>query len=229
MAGLSDPIPLVIGGLFGMGGYIVAPALNALLAFGSPDAPSYLTDTVALTVGLSAIAVRLMFGTTGLFGSLSPEAREQGRFRPGGTQVWVIHQQGFVQATVLGVGAGLLSGYGLTAVAGVNQDLVASVTPLMFGVSAVSLILLQFGLPGPVTHHMTLPGAVAAAGVIVAGGPGGLALLAGVAAGIAGALLEEFYSRLFLIHGDTHVDPPAFAIATMATVVILIRIFTGTV
>jgi len=47
-------------------------------------------------------------------------------------------------------------------------------------------------------------------------------MIAGAVAGIAGALLGEFFSRLFLIHGDTHVDPPANAIWVMATVIVVI-------
>ncbi len=52
-------------------------------------------------------------------------------------------------------------------------------------------------------------------------------MIAGAVAGIAGALLGEIFSRLFLIHGDTHVDPPAFAIFTMTTIVVLARLATG--
>ncbi len=61
--------------------------------------------------------------------------------------------------------------------------------------------------------------------VLLAFGGGPLAaLIAGAVAGIAGALLGEFFSRLFLIHGDTHIDPPAAAIATMATIIVIIAL-----
>ncbi|MGH3089646.1 MAG: hypothetical protein ACRDSJ_20360, partial [Rubrobacteraceae bacterium] len=46
--------------------------------------------------------------------------------------------------------------------------------------------------------------------------------LLGGAAGIGGAFLGELFSRLFLIHGDTHVDPPAHAIWVMTTIVIVV-------
>lgn len=74
---------------------------------------------------------------------------------------------------------------------------------------------------------MTLPGGLSALAVFVAGGPGALALLAGALGAVGGALFGELYSRLFNIHGDTHVDPPTFAIFTMTTIVILIRVATG--
>ena len=106
---------------------------------------------------------------------------------------------------------------------------VAAATTLTFGISAVSLLLLQFGLNGPVTHHMTLPAAVAAAAVVGAGGPAIGALLAAVAAGVLGAVLGEVTSRLFLIHGDTHVDPPAFAIFMVTSVVVAVQLATGAV
>lgn len=220
MTGVGDPMPLIVGGLFGMGGYLVQLFLASLLVSGT----TALTDSVALTVAISAIVVRVMFGKTGPFGNPTTEANERGRFSPGGQQAWVIHQQGWLQASVLGVGAGLLSAWVITSV---PASQVAAVTFLTFGISAVSLILLQFGLNGPVTHHMTLPGAVAAAAVVGAGGPGILALLAAVAAGVLGAVIGEVVSRLFLIHGDTHVDPPAFAIFIVTSVVVVTQLVSG--
>lgn len=41
------------------------------------------------------------------------------------------------------------------------------------------------------------------------------------------ALLGELFSRLFLIHGDTHIDPPANAIWVMATVVFVFSLLFG--
>jgi hypothetical protein len=55
----------------------------------------------------------------------------------------------------------------------------------------------------------------------VAGGPQIIAILVGTVAGILGALLGELFSRLFLIHGDTHLDPPANAIIVMSVVIVL--------
>lgn len=229
LAGTKDPMVLVVGGLFGMGGYLVNAGLASVLALAGVNGgdPIPLTDTVALTVGISAIAARLMFSSTGLFGIMEDEDRERGRLVPGGAHVWVEHQQNLLQSTMIGLGAGLLSGYVVATFTEASADFAAGAGILMFGVSAVSLILLQFGLPGPVTHHMSLPAAVAAAGALSLGLGGGAALVAGAVGGVLGALLGEFYSRLFLIHGDTHVDPPAFAIFTMATVVVVIRLLGG--
>ena len=224
----SGPMVLLVGGLFGAGGALVQVGLAAILAtVGSGGTPVPLTDTVALTVGISGIAARLMFGRSGLFGSLEDDSRERGRLRAGGAQVWVAHQQSILQTIMLGIGAGGLSAWAVTFFTAAGDQYATAAGILMFGVSAVSLLMLQFGLPGPVTHHMSLPAAVTAAGVLSLGVGGNVALIVGALGGVAGALLGELYARLFLIHGDTHVDPPALAIATMATVVVIVRVIGG--
>ncbi len=68
---------------------------------------------------------------------------------------------------------------------------------------------------------MTLPASVAAVAVVSVGGSEVVAILIGAVAGILGALLSEFFSRLFLIHGDTHIDPPTNTIFVMATLVVV--------
>jgi hypothetical protein len=41
----------------------------------------------------------------------------------------------------------------------------------------------------------------------------GAGFLGGLACGILGGLIGEAASRVLLIHGDTHIDPPAVGIA----------------
>lgn len=221
LAGVNDPITLIVGGLFGLGGYLFQQLLVAIGVAG-------FTDSIAITVVVSALVARLAFGRTGLFGDLNEEVLQRGRFVPAGERVWVDYQQGWLQVTILGVGAGLLSAWIVTAFAEANPDYIAAATVLGFGISAASLILLQIGFSCPVTHHMTLPAGVAAAAVMTAGGAPILALILGALAGIGGALLGEISSRLFLIHGDTHIDPPANAIWIMTTIVILVGLVLGT-
>lgn len=218
LAGVNDPVTLIVGGLFGLGGYVFQQLLVGIGVAGY-------TDSIAFTVVVSAIVARLAFGRTGIFGSLDSEARQRGRFEPAGDRVWVDYQQGFLQAAVLGLGSGLLSAWIVTAFVGTNPDYAAAAGVLGFGISATSLILLQTGFSVPVTHHMTLPAAVACGAVLAAGGSPLLALLLGAAAGIGGALVGETFSRLFLIHGDTHIDPPAGAIFIMTSIVIIVGLF----
>ena len=221
LAGLGDPLPLLVGGLFGAGGYALQVLLmNLLPPFQTAFYPTYI-DVIAVVVTISAIVARLAFGRTGLFGNLDAEARERGRFKTSEGRVWLAYQEGFLQAILVGLGSGLLAAWVATQVAAFDPALLPFGVLLGYGVSAAALIFLQFGFPVPVTHHMTLPASVAAVGVLVAGGPQVVAILVGAVAGILGALLGELFSRLLLIHGDTHLDPPANAIIVMSVVIVL--------
>ena len=221
LAGLGDPLPLLVGGLFGAGGYALQVLLmNLLPPFQTAFYPTYI-DVIAVVVTVSAIITRLAFGRTGLFGSLDAEARERGRFSTGEGRVWLAYQEGFLQASVVGLGTGILAAWVATQLVAFDPALLPFGVLLGYGISATALIFLQFGFQVPVTHHMTLPASVAAVGVLVAGGPQVVAILVGAVAGILGALLGELFSRLFLIHGDTHLDPPANAIIVMSVVIVL--------
>jgi membrane associated rhomboid family serine protease len=75
----------------------------------------------------------------------------------------------------------------------------------------------------PVTHHITLIGAVGA--VVFSSVAGGVVAL--IAAGVFGAisgLLGEVTQRLFYSHSGTHVDPPAMAIAIVMFFVAVLSI-----
>ena len=158
ITGVNDYMALVVGGLFGVGGLIVNQLLALVTPFGeSGFFYSNYTDTVATTVFLSGITARLMFGRTGIFGSLSPQQRERGRFAaPEGENVWLDYQQGFMQSVTLGLGTGLFSAWIVVAFTNANSNAIAAAAVLGWGISAFSLILLQIGFSCPVTHHMTL-------------------------------------------------------------------------
>ncbi|MDF2875392.1 MAG: hypothetical protein K0R22_2075 [Sporomusa sp.] len=137
LAKFNDGYILLVGGIFGAAGLVVQKLLAGM---GTP------TDTVALTVALSGIIARLVFGNGKLFGGYAmPDGR---------TVVFLI---------VLGLGVGLISGY---------ASLVTKNAVIGFGVAATTLIFLQFMGVGPVTHHLALPAALAAlaTGSIWAGG-----------------------------------------------------------
>lgn len=80
-----------------------------------------------------------------------------------------------------------------------------------WAISAASLAFLAFGLSCPVTHHMTIVGAYAA---VTTG-----SILVGAVFGVIAGLIGKASSRLFLVHGDSHIDPPANAIWIGATIV----------
>lgn len=206
LAGIGDPMVLLVGGLFGALGYVVQRFLAGL--FGAA------LDTGGLTVVLSAVVARLAFGNSGPFGKLTPDAAKRGRLTPGGDQVWVPWQQEWLQLTVLGIGVGLLSAWIALAVAAADPKLAGVGTVIGFGISAASLLFLQVGFKAPVTHHISLVAAVAA----TASG----SLLVGGLFGLVSAMVGEYSSRLMLIHGDTHIDPPANAIWIMTLLITLL-------
>jgi hypothetical protein len=204
LTGLANPMVLLVGGVFGALGYVILTLLNPFLA-------DY-TDAIALTVAISAVIARLAFGSSGLLGSMeAQDVRDRGRLVPGGDQVWIPYQQSWLMTSVIGLGAGAISTFMFLGIYEINPDLAIPGAVLGFGISAASLIFLQFGTTVPVTHHMSLVAAYAALVAVPIIGPTG-ALFVGLVGGVVGALLGELFSRLFLIHGDTHVDPPANAI-----------------
>ena len=191
LAGLGRPDVLAVGGVFGVIGFLMQAAIAA-----TPVGP--LTDSVALTVFLSAVIVRLVFGKTGLLGD---------RTQPG---EWLAFQRDWPQVIALGAVLGLSSAF-LARVIGADKggDVAG------FGFAATGLLFLHTGTTVPVWHHIALPAAI---GFTATGGN----LYAGMAAGVAGAVLGELYARAFLNHGDTHIDPPAAAIATMTVLLKLL-------
>jgi len=197
--GLNSPDALLIGGLFGIVGYVI----NWLLS----QVGFAWTDTIALTVVLSAIIVRLVFGKTGVFGK---PAEGMKRFAPDDATKWLVWQSDLAQRIVIGLGAGLMSAY-IALTLGPDRGGVV----LGFGFSAASLIFLQYGTKVPVTHHITLVAAVAA----TASG----SLIWGAAFGILAALVGEVVSCLVYDYGDTHIDPPATTIALLTSLSLAVQ------
>lgn len=203
---LGRPDVLVVGGLFGMFGYVVNAIVATIPWFGSN------TDTIAFTVIISGITARLVFGRSGLFGNV-PEGSGWSRFAPTESANWIRYHEKFGQSTTLGLFAGLVAAGGAIAfITSFGNDPAGGHT-LIFGASAMSLLFLSLGMSVPVTHHMTLPAAVAAVNFLPVFGDNPVAaLIVGAIFGMLGAWVGEFFSRLLHIHGDSHIDPPAAAI-----------------
>lgn len=212
---LGRPDVLLVGGIFGMGGYVINSLVASIPWFGSN------TDSIALTVIISGITARLVFGRSGLLGNV-PAGNGWGRFAPTETANWIRYHESFGQNTALGLFAGLAGAGGAVAfVTSFGNDPGGGHT-LMFGVSAISLLFLSLGMSVPVTHHMTLPAAVAAVNFLpVFDGNHVGALIVGTLFGMLGAWVGEFFSRFWHIHGDSHIDPPAAAIWPMTTLALV--------
>lgn len=216
-----QPDVLLVGGLFGILGYWVVTLFSI---FSMP------WDGIAMTVVVSAFAHRLFLGYSlmgkaekGLLNMKPFEALEKRRDSSNRLLVepWLGHQYKFMDVLAIGVVVGILAAY-ITYVTG-------SVF-LPFGISAATLLFLNLGVERiPVTHHISLVAStavVAAAGGDPAGASLTNALLLGGLFGIIAAWVGEILQRLFYAHADTHLDPPAFAIA-MGTFLIVLLAWAG--
>ena len=192
---------LAVGGLFGAIGYLINWGFVATGA-------ALWTDSIAATVMVSAIGARLLFGRTGPFGRVqAPGAR---RFHPDASANWLPWQQEWRDVVFIGAAVGLVAAF-ICAGSGLGPGKEI----LGFALSTVSLVFLVTGSKIPVTHHISLTASLA---VVHGGG-----VLTGAVVGVIGAVVGEVASRVFLIHGDTHIDPPAVAIAIVATILIAVR------
>lgn len=203
--GLGSPDVLIVGGVFGVIGYVIATLIGMLPVIGAGGFAG--TDLPGITVFISALIVRFVFGKSGLTG------KHQGSHKLFSTGA------NFVNNVVIGLGLGIVVSF---IAAGLKDNAVAlGIFPIiMFGFSAVTLIFTQTGFAVPATHHITLPAALAASvGLNAFGVPGAIL---GVVFGVLGAVLGDFFACTFNSGVDTHIDPPAGTIFTLTIVINLI-------
>lgn len=195
--GLSDPITLMVGGLFGL----IGMCIYQLLA--SAAVP---TDLPGLTVVILALICRFAFGKTGLIGKY--EGKGNREFFTGG--------KGFACNLMLGLGIGVAVSLIAAKMveSGVSEASMGLFPIICFGIAATSLIFTQTGFACPATHHIALPAASAA---VMSGNP-----VMGIIFGILGAIVGDFVAKTFNSHCDTHIDPPAVTIALLMLFVNLI-------
>jgi len=216
LVSLAKPDILLVGGLFGIFGYVVQQVVLVIPGFGGK------TDSVAITVVLSAMLARVMFGRSGIIGKHVDGVTGWKRFSCNAQSTWLAYQQSPLMASLLGLFIGGASAWSSVTLLRAYPH-APGVIYLGFGISAISLLFLAFGVQVPATHHITLVSAVFVGTFIghVAGGDTVVVLL-GALVGLLTALLAEVFSRFWLIRGDTHIDPPASAIWPMTTIVLLV-------
>lgn len=230
LAGIGRSDVLVVGGVFGMVGYLVNNLLAEVPALSVSDPDLHYgaevigwTDTVALTIVIVSIAVRFMFGSTGLFST-----KDHALLAVGEGKHWVEHQEGWGISAMHGLTSGIMSAFAtiwlVVFIFPTAPGIVNHAQLVGWAISAISLIFLSLGMKTPVTHHMTIVASIAAlkfapilAGTsdVTAWDGDVMIVVAVIIGGIFGALagvLGEALSRMTNANGDTHIDPPAFAI-----------------
>lgn len=221
----GDPMVLIVGGIFGMIGflvqYIVSALLGPMLFTGILGAGATgWTDTVAFTVVISAIITRLVFGKTGL----------TGKTPAGEDRVWVAKGQrlGFVVTIGLGIGVlmgGVVVALGTLGLVGGSADalyLFKMMPILAFAIAAISLIFIDMGYAFEAWHHIGYPAASTAVIVFTATLNPAAAIIGAIITGIFTTFFGDWILRTFNSHADTHIDPPACTIFVIQTINLLI-------
>lgn len=204
LSGFNDPSVLLVGGVFGVIGYLFKE-LVVMNVFAGTISNRLITDAPGFTVFCSAIVVRLVFG---------------GKLRTG---TEVLSKGNALATTVLiGITYSLVVGgvYTGAIAAGVPVEAFGGVYPtLIFGMAAVGLIFAEFGQPFFGCHHIVIIAAEAAVQSYATTGSLYMALLMSVIFGLIAAMLADFEGHFLNSGTDSHIDPPAFAILIMTFVV----------
>ncbi len=213
LVSLGKPDVLLVGGAFGIFGYVIQQAVLIIPGFGTK------TDSVATTVIISALVARVIFGRSGIIGKHADGVVGWRRFTPNAQHVWLAYQQSPVMALLLGLFVGGMSAWSSVTLLHAYPN-APGVIYLGFGISAISLLFLTSSVSVPATHHITLVPAVFVGAFMghVAGGDT-VVVLIGAGIGALTGLVGELFSRFWLIRGDTHIDPPASAIWPMTVLV----------
>lgn len=213
LASLGKFDVLVVGGAFGIVGWLCQYVIGFLPAVIGTDAPGF----GVIVVGVLS---RLIFGKTGLLGKYTGSGK-RGYISKGGA---------FITNLVLGVGLGILVG-GLAAgfiVAG-NTTALNNLPVIMFGFAAITLTFAVAGHPTPAVHHIVLPAGLGAQAFAMLGGSPILALVGAVIFGTLGAVLGDFFGSTFNSYADAHIDPPACTIVTLTICASVLKFVFGMV
>lgn len=182
---MKDISTLFVGGIFGMVG------LALVTLFTNLHLP---LDPSALTVATTGIIARLVFGKAGLLGKYPTEEKR-----------YDLSPKHLAFTAFWGA---------VLAIVSYQVATVTQIDVVMFGFSALSLIVLYFGLEIPVTHHITLISGLAALTF--------QNIWLTILFGILATFLGNFYQRTFNTHVDSHLDNAALTIATCSLIIGLI-------
>lgn len=200
LAGFNEPGVLMVGGAFGIIGYLFKE-LVVMNLFAGTISTRLVTDGPGFTVFCSAILARLLFG---------------GKLRTGRA---VISKGKVLSTTMLiGFGYSLLVGglYAGAIYAGVPVDAFGGAYPtLIFGLAAIGLVFAEMGQPYFGCHHILIISAEAAVQSYAATGNVYMAAVMAVVFGLITTLIADVAGNLINSGTDSHIDPPATAILIM--------------
>ncbi len=204
LAGLNKPDVLLVGGCFGVIGYLFKELVVANL-FAGTISPRLVTDAPGFTVFCSAILVRLVFG---------------GKLRTGTETM----SKGDALGTTVVIAAGyslIVGGLYVAAIgAGVPVEAFGGMYHvLIFGLAAVGLVFAEMGQPFFGCHHIVIIAAEAAVQSYATTGSLGMALCMAVIFGTISGLIADIEGHMLNSGTDSHIDPPATAILIMTFVV----------
>lgn len=203
--GLADASAILVGGVFGVGGYLVNYLYGTVIGLK--------TDTVAMTVATMGIITRLVLANKGLIGKY--EGKEP--------RTW-INGKALSYNILFGLGLGVLVG-GIGSQLASNPDILGDVAlaanfpVICFGIAAITLFFACMGLAGPTTHHIVLPAANAAVLCTLKTGNATMGFAMGILFGVITSVLGDFMGNAFNSHCDSHIDPPAMTIFTTTFVI----------
>ena len=228
---------MAVGGLFGIIGSLFNGLWKAILpplTMSNGEAVGS-TDTIAMSVISVAIVARIVFGVR-TRSPIPKPAQGSSLFGIEEGHHWVQHQEKYSHSTWYGFTFGLIFAFTSAVLLWQFADNVmvtGHATNIGWAISGVSLFFITFGHKTPVTHHMTL---IASIGSVVmmriltdfdfASATTNDLLIATVFGGVMGGVsgfVGEALNRLSNARGDTHIDPPAFAIFPLTTALFAVQ------
>lgn len=203
LAGYNEPSVLLVGGVFGVIGFLFKELVIANL-FAGTISTRLVTDAPGITVFCSAVVVRLVFG-----GKLRTGT---GVFSKGKAMGNVLLMSIAYSIVVGGVYTGAIS-------MGVPMEALAGYATLIFGLAAIALVFAVAGQPFFGCHHIVIIAAISVVQSYASTGSLYAAFAISIVCGTVAGLLGDFEGNLINSGEDSHIDPPAFAIFIMTFVV----------
>lgn len=198
-AGYNAPDVLLVGGVFGVIGFLFKE-LVVMNLFAGTISPRLVTDGPGFTVFCSAVLVRLVFG---------------GKLRTGDKVASA--GSAFTNTIVIGITYSLV-------VAGVYfaglevvpiETFAGSYHVLIFGMAAIGLIFAEFGQPFFGCHHIVIIAAETAVQCYNNTGNMWMSVIMAIIFGTISAIICDVETNLINSGTDSHIDGPACAILIM--------------